>query len=234
MQKSKVILLFTDLEGTILREADGQYSDEDMNQFLSQIDNLQSLTGAKVHLHLVSPVYQDQMERIMYKIDRNISAYNKAHKESDEILQVESGAAYPETGITSQEFLGDRVVYLRKPVNEKDFDTAQYGKEHYVKLWYEMYEAHDMKDLTMAIYCGNGRNDLRAMKYINGRGKGFVVCPQNSRREVKSKAFHVSDKCDLKGITEGIERINREIEKRKLNQENPDQKFKRAQGGVEL
>lgn len=234
MEKRKTILLFSDLEGTILRESDGDYSNEEMNEFLSQIDKLQDLTEARVHIHIVSPVYQEQMENMMDKIDRNIIRYNMAHRESREILEIEGGAAYPETKMMSTEFLGDRITFLRKPINVNDFDTAQHGKEHYVRQWCRAYEESERDELIMAIYCGNGRNDIRAVNYINSLRKGFAVCPQNTRRELKERAFYVSDKCDLAGIAEGIQRINEEIEKRKANLENPDQKFKRAPGGVEL
>jgi len=61
----KKILMFFDLEGTILRESDGQYDNEAMYNFLAQISRLQELTDAEVNLHLVSPVYQKQMEEIM-------------------------------------------------------------------------------------------------------------------------------------------------------------------------
>lgn len=237
MEKN-IILLFSDLEGTILRELDGLYSDEDMEQFLSQIDKLQTLTNSQVKIHLVSPVYQKQMEEVMSKIDRNIIRYNRVHRDSREIQEIESAAAYPEIGMSHGEFLGDRITELKRPINERDFDTARYGKAHYVRTWCESYKENDYVNLKMAIYCGNGRNDLTAMDYINGKveGKrrGLVVCPDNTRREAKAKAFHVSSKTDLLGIAEGIEAINKEIEKRIQNQENPDQRFKRAPGGVEL
>ena len=68
--------------------------------------------------------------------------------------------------------------------------------------------------LIMAIYCGNGRNDLDAMDYIKRLKQGFIVCPKNSRHEAKAKTTLVSDKTDLLGITDGISKINKLIEKR--------------------
>ena len=64
MKKRKVILLFSDLEGTILRESDGNFDPETMYGFLSQLHKLQLLTGADVHMHLVSPVFQKQMQEV--------------------------------------------------------------------------------------------------------------------------------------------------------------------------
>lgn len=215
MKKRKIILLFSDLEGTILREEDGEFDDEKMHEFLRQLDKLQQLTDGEIHMHLVSPVYMSQMEKVMDRIDRVISRYNDLHHPSQKILPIECAVAYPEGNMYSQEFLGDRIMPFEKPVSFTSFDISQYGKEHYVRSWIDTYKESETKDLLMAIYCGNGRNDLTAMKLVNEQKAGFVICPKNSRREVKEKAFHASEKTDLSGITEGISLINREIEKRK-------------------
>ena len=54
MNKKKIILLFSDLEGTLLRESDGKFEPEDMYSFLSELYKLQELKKAKIHLHLVT------------------------------------------------------------------------------------------------------------------------------------------------------------------------------------
>ena len=77
-----------------------------------------------------------------------------------------------------------------------------------------MYKDNAYDNLIMAIYCGNGRNDLDAMKYIKNRKDGFVVCPRNSRQQAKAIATFVSERTDLFGVSEGLENINKEIEKR--------------------
>ena len=129
-------------------------------------------------------------------------------------LKKEGGAAYPDIDMISSEFTGDRIVPLREPVNTKDFDTAKFGKADYVLNWCEHYMGSDLNELIMAIYCGNGRNDLDAMDYIKHLKQGFIVCPKNSRHEAKAKTTLVSDKTDLPGITDGISKINKLIEKR--------------------
>ena len=68
-------------------------------------------------------------------------------------------------------------------------------------------------NLLTAIYCGNGQNDLSAIQYIKEK-KGFIVCPKNSRTMAKQKADFVSNRTDLLGIAEGIEKINEKIAKR--------------------
>lgn len=212
MEKQKTILLFSDLEGTILREGDSKIDLEAMYNFLSQIDKMQKLTGAKVNIHLVSPVFREQMEDVMYRMDKSIAIYNIEHKKSN-ILRVQAGAAYPDS-LIGDEFLGDRIVPLKRPINSRDFDTARYGKSYYVRTWCDMYKDNAYDNLIMAIYCGNGRNDLDAMKYIKNRKDGFVVCPRNSRQQAKAIATFVSERTDLFGVSEGLENINKEIEKR--------------------
>ena len=69
MKKRKVILLFSDQEGTILKESDGNFDPETMYGFLSQLHKLQQLTGADVQMHLVSPVFQKQMQEAQKEIE---------------------------------------------------------------------------------------------------------------------------------------------------------------------
>lgn len=207
----KKVLLFSDLEGTILRELDGKYDKEAMYNFLVQIDRLQQLTGAEVHMHLVSPINMEQMEEIIDEIDSDIARYNINHQASKRIPMIECGGFLPEKGIHESEFLGDKVIALKMPTDTMQFDTARFGKANYVKTWCSMYK--EREELLMAIYCGNGKNDLSAMKYIKDN-KGFVVCPSNSRTLAKQKADFVSNRTDLQGITEGIENINKKIAER--------------------
>lgn len=219
MEKEKIILLFSDLEGTILRESDGQYDDADMYEFLKQIDELQTITGASVKLHLVSPVSQKIMQQILDKIDRNINSYNKINRSHKDIAEIECAGAYTDDKMISEEFLGDRIIPLKKPVSIQLFDTARYGKADYVNNWIETYNDSHSKELAMCIYCGNGRNDISAMSMVNAT-KGYVVCPKNSRTKAKEIAFHVSNMTDLRGITDGIESINNELLKGNNQEDN--------------
>lgn len=230
MENRKIILLFSDLEGTILNEKDGTYNDEDMYHFLEQIDKLQDITGARINIHLVSPIYLHEMQKIVDKIDRNINSYNRINKEHRDIGEIEGATAYPEEDMISNEFEGGKVLKLKKPINSKEFDTARYGKANYVKNWCDIYKESETKDLIMCIYCGNGQNDLAAINYINTQKNGFTVCPKNSRTLAKEKAFFVSEKEDLRGITEGILAISKEIEKRNLKENKDYEDSKEKQG----
>lgn len=216
----KKILLFSDLEGTILREADGKYDKEAMYNFLAQINKLQQLTGAEVKMHLVSPINMEQMEEMIDEIDSDIARYNVTNQLGKRIPMIECGGFLPEKGMNESEFLGDKVIALKMPIDRMQFDTARFGKAHYVRAWSSMYR--EREELLMAIYCGNGGNDLSAMQYIKDN-KGFVVCPKNSRTLAKQKADFASERTDLPGITEGIESINKKIAERVAPQSGKEQ-----------
>ena len=52
----KVIMLFLDLEGTIIGEENGNISEERIDVLLNSINNLEKATNKKVNIHIVSPV----------------------------------------------------------------------------------------------------------------------------------------------------------------------------------
>lgn len=210
MNHKKVTLLFTDLEGTILRESDGQYDDEAMFKFLEQIDNLQNNTDSEVLIHIVSPIEVNFMEEILDKLDRNIYSYDRI-KQSN--LKVPQGALASEQndGYHSQEFLGDRILPLERIPGIYGPDLARIAKNRYAKSFIEEYKSNPYNDLVMCLYCGNGRNDLDAMKTVKRTGIGYVLCPKNSRTEARKIANFVSDKEDLPGLTECLKNLNRQL-----------------------
>lgn len=225
--KRKTILLYSDLEGTLLREKDGKYDEEELNEFLSQIDKLQQKTDAMVKIHLVSPIDETFMNDILFDLDKIVSNYNRTSKDPNHtyVSRVDSAAAYPMEDFIRlnpdrslyMKRIDSRIMQLAKPMRngEDEANPAGYGKKNYVKQMTEYLQKKDNEEVLMSIYCGNGRNDLAAMDYINSQKNGIVICPKNSRREVKEKALFVSDQEDLKGIIDGIKCINKQIEKRK-------------------
>lgn len=82
--------------------------------------------------------------------------------------------------------------------------------------------SEEQYDVKMIIYCGNGRNDLASMDYVNTKKGGFVIYPKNSRHEAQAKTKFVGKKTDLPGITEGFAELNRLLE-RKLNPAKEEQ-----------
>lgn len=57
-----VILYFTDLEGTMLREKDGQYDREELYKLFGQLSDLQNSLQADVKINIVSPIFMEQMK----------------------------------------------------------------------------------------------------------------------------------------------------------------------------
>lgn len=220
----KIILLYSDLEGTILRESDRKYDDTDMYKLLGELSKLQELMDAKVKMHIVSPVSQDQMTEILDQLDRNFMRFNRLHPEKIKKLDFIEGAGASakedfmmglQEDFASKRFLrkmDSRIEPLKKSGKESDDNPAGYGKYNYVLNWTKM--SQERYDVKMVIYCGNGRNDLAAMDYVNATKGGFIICPQNTRREAKAKTSLVGTKNDLQGIIEGLSNLNKLIEKR--------------------
>lgn len=200
------ILFFTDLEGTILREKDGEYNDNEMFAFLEQLLQLEENTGAKVHIHIVSPVDIEMMKEIIAKIDKNIGRFNSLKKVH--LKPIEGAVASFGKEFIEKEHTYDRIIPFSEPIDTRNPDMGKYGKVEYVGMWMEAY------DNVLGIYAGNGRNDIWAMQNIK-KQKGFVICPKNSRTEVKKIADFVSDGTDIRGITDCLDRLNKEIIKRK-------------------
>lgn len=221
----KTILIFSDLEGTILREEDGQYDENEMQEFIAQVDKMQQIAEAQVKIHLVSPVFKDVMKDVMDRIDDSIGRYNSKNQPVRKVLTLEGGAAYPETQMLetsgSNTYLKDvRIAELRRPRDTSDYDLATYGKMNYVRSWYESYENREDRDLLLAIYMGNGRNDFKAIDYLTSKRQGIVICPANSRRQIKARAFNASEERDLPGLTDGLSKINERILARTKNKVN--------------
>lgn len=228
----KIILVYSDLEGTILKESNRTFEDLEMYNFLKQLSRLQELMDAKVRMHIVSPISQNEMTEILKNLDASFFNFNKIQKEPIQKLKLIEGAAAsakdefmsgPKKEETFNRFIkrmDQRIVDLKRPSNPNDDNPAGYGKLNYVRSWTAMSE--EQYDVKMIIYCGNGRNDLASMDYVNTKKGGFVICPKNSRHEAQAKTKFVGKKTDLPGITEGFAELNRLLE-RKLNPAKEEQ-----------
>ncbi len=97
-----------------------------------------------------------------------------------------------------------------------DYDirnAALYGTEKYNYVE-GCIQSYMRRGPILSIYMGNGRNDIKSMKRVKEKG-GYVICPSNSRRDVKAIANYVSDKEDLESLTEAFSRICGERENTK-------------------
>lgn len=205
------IVIFTDLEGTILREIDGKYDETVMFQFLRQINRLEKLEDATAQIHILSPMTVDQMKYILDELDEAFAKYNKT-----------SGnyVSYIKSAIAIQDNYTDWRNIPNRMLLVKYKNLNQYGEE---KLSYvESYmKAHKDDDIKKMIYMGNGANDVMAMQKIKSNN-GIVICPYNSTDEVKKIANYKSNEEDLRGLVDGFSKLCQEVEKQKVHVSHDD------------
>ena len=205
------IVIFTDLEGTILREIDGKYDETVMFQFLRQINRLEKLEDATAQIHILSPMTVDQMKYILDELDEAFAKYNKT-----------SGnyVSYIKSAIAIQDNYTDWRNIPNRMLLVKYKNLNQYGEE---KLSYvESYmKAHKDDDIKKMIYMGNGANDVMAMQKIKSNN-GIVICPYNSTDEVKKIATYKSNEEDLRGLVDGFSKLCQEVEKQKVHVSHDD------------
>lgn len=205
------IVIFTDLEGTILREIDGKYDETVMFQFLRQINRLEKLEDATAQIHILSPMMVDQMKYILDELDEAFAKYNKTS--GNYVSYIKSAIAIQDN-YTGWRNIPNRMLLVKyKNLN-------QYGEE---KLSYvESYmKAHKDDDIKKMIYMGNGANDVMAMQKIKSNN-GIVICPYNSTDEVKKIATYKSNEEDLRGVVDGFSKLCQEVEKQKVHVSHDD------------
>ena len=207
--REKKILLFTDLEGTLLRESDGQIDPESMHEFLTSLSKLQELTGYTVDIHIVSPMIPKMMFNAMQKVDGYIAKHNMVYPNKKGMLnRVRVGTASPECTEDECEEWDRRIMPMPKGVDR--FDNS-FGKFKYVDYIMGYYE--EQGRVGIAIYAGNGQNDIEAMKRVQSSPNGYVICPANSRHTIKEFAKFVGKGDDLRGVSEGLGSIIAELQK---------------------
>lgn len=205
------IVIFTDLEGTILRDIDGKYDETEMFQFLRQINRLEKLEDATAQIHILSPMMVDQMKYILDELDEAFAKYNKTS--GNYVSYIKSAIAIQDN-YTGWRNIPNRMLLVKyKNLN-------QYGEE---KLSYvESYmKAHKDDDIKKMIYMGNGANDVMAMQKIKSNN-GIVICPYNSTDEVKKIATYKSNEEDLRGLVDGFSKLCQEVEKQKVHVSHDD------------
>lgn len=215
MVDKKKILMFLDLEGTLIEEELGNLNEDKINGVLDSLSRLEEITNSEVNIHIVSPVFMKTMEEVLDKLDRLIIRYNRANGKN--LKEVQSAVAYPDIHYIDDNFLYDRIIPMKIVSTLEASEQDRNGKFDYTRNWVE-----SMQDkISFCIYGGNGYNDTKAMEYIK-RNKGFVICPENSGDGVKKIADHISDKHAADGIKDGIDFINKQIEMRKQRVEIGD------------
>lgn len=208
-----VILYFTDLEGTILREKDGKYDPGELQIFLQQLSDLQENLDAKVKINIVSPVFMEHMKRIVNRFNIEIAKFNRTNRKTD----LDSINAAMASLDSNQYFEQDYTYDVIEPFPRIAEDGGERGKMQHVSNWMDIFP-----NAKLYIYAGNGRNDILAMRKVLSSPRGAVICPTNSRTQVKEIATFVSDKEDMEGIIEGLSRLNERVRTRQTGKDVDD------------
>lgn len=208
MEEKKLIMLFLDLEGTIMEEENGEMSEEKLTELFEALKRLETNTNSTVNIHIVSPIFMAQMEKVLDKLDTFIVRFNI--KNNVRLKGIQGAVAYPDQRYYINKHICDDRIFPME-ISRKDEHIDTFGKLEYVRKWINSM-AHK---INFSIYGGNGLNDTSAMSYIKNEKKGFIICPENSHPKVKKIADYVSENSESEGIRDGINFINEQIEKRR-------------------
>lgn len=215
MNNNKVILMFCDLEGTLLNEKNGTLDARKLFRFFDQINKIQQTTKSTVYMHLLSPIPLDIMEKVLDKLDTYIAKYNREKRTLIRDIQGAT-ASYP-AGISQEENTYDRIAPFPERATKDAYDIAAQGKLEYVEKW-----IRGINNLDFCIYAGNGRNDFKAIDYIRKNSKGYSICPENSRRTVKSIVNFTSTNPDIEGVIDGLNNLNNLLIQKNRNEDRDE------------
>ena len=214
---NKAILMFCDLEGTLLNEKNVTLDARKLFRFFDQINKIQQTTKSTVYLHLLSPIPLNIMNEVLDKLDTYIAKYNREKRTFIRDIQGAT-ASYP-AGISQEENTYDRIAPFPERATKDAYDIAAQGKLEYVEKW-----IRGINNLDFCIYAGNGRNDFRAIDYIRKNSRGYSICPDNSRKTVKKIATFTSESTDIEGIIDGLDRLNQYLIQKNRNEDTRDER----------
>lgn len=215
MNNNKVILMFCDLEGTLLNEKNGTLDARKLFRFFDQINKIQQTTKSTVNMHLLSPIPLNIMEKVLDKLDTYIAKYNM--EKGTFIRDIQGATASYPAGISQQENTYDRIAPFPEKATINDYDIGAEGKSEYVRKW-----IRGINNLDFCIYAGNGRNDFKAIDYIRKNSKGYSICPENSRRTVKSIVNFTSTNPDIEGVIDGLNNLNNLLIQKNRNEDRDE------------
>ena len=215
MNNNKVILMFCDLEGTLLNEKNGTLDARKLFKFFDQINKIQQTTRSTVYMHLLSPIPLNIMEIVLDKLDTYIARYNM--EKGTFIRDIQGATASYPAGISQQENTYDRIAPFPEKATSNDYDIGAEGKLEYVRKW-----IRGINNLNFCIYAGNGRNDFKAIDYIRKNSKGYSICPENSRRTVKSIVNFTSANTDIEGVIDGLNNLNNLLIQKNRNEDRDE------------
>lgn len=175
---NKAILMFCDLEGTLLNEKNGTLDARKLFRFFDQINKIQQTTKSTVYLHLLSPIPLNIMNEVLDKLDTYIAKYNREKRTFIRDIQGAT-ASYP-AGISQEENTYDRIAPFPERATKDAYDIAAQGKLEYVEKW-----IRGISNLDFCIYAGNGRNDFKAIDYIRKNSRGYLFAQTTAEKQLK-------------------------------------------------
>lgn len=209
------IIFFSDLEGTILRESDGNFDDKDFYDLISELSKLGNVTNSTIEIRLVSPVGFKKMDLIIDRMENILVRHSKLTNSGNVKLIEAAASSYDLRDEFFAPKVSNKITELPKTQNGNP-NGAQEQKRRYVKLVVDT--ENDTQNVPfLYIYAGNGRNDITAMKSLKSVKNNFIICPKNSRTAIKQMADFVSEKTDILGIIDGIHEINKKIRERRID-----------------
>lgn len=210
--KNKKILFFSDLEGTILRDSDGRFDDQDFLNLVQELSQMGLLTDSTIDLRLVSPIGFKKMDSVVGKMESLIIKYFVSKHQNPNVQLVEA-ASSPfdiENDFTDIRRISKKVVPLPQVLYGRN--TAGMSKKKYVSYVYDSFGENN--EILLSVYAGNDINDIEAIRYIKGQDNGFAICPKNGITQVQELSDFVSSKDDILGIIDGVSQINEKIKRR--------------------
>lgn len=194
MNKKDVTIIFSDLEGTILREKDQDFSPEQFQLLINKIHKFLSITNTQLSFVILSPIEAKYMIPIVERIQNEFDNFNMKNGTR---YSIDFAACYKES---------DDIRDLPKYILPMLDGIA--GKKRVVNYYVE--EAGRRTNIRNTIYMGNGRNDIDSVEYLRAkyRENAYTICPRNSRTKLRTNPRNfIGEETDLKGLISGFDKL---------------------------
>ena len=199
-------IIFSDLEGTLLNEENGTFDPQKFQTLLNKIHQFVTKTSTLLHFAIVSPVEVKFLKPILEELEDEFHKFNKLNNTN---YRINIAACYDDRSHDMDRLPNNILPML------KIEDGNEVGKKRIVdyltdSLGYRF-------NIKYAVYMGNGRNDIASMKFLRNmyRDNAFIVCPENSRTEIKNNSTYYAGKGeDLDGLISGFDKVLSVLNKR--------------------
>lgn len=205
--KSKEIVFFSDLEGTLLRE-DGQFDEENFYKFGQELQKLADETKADISIVIVSPVGPTYLTQIMKKMDKSLYLIETRNSNKENNVEIKAAAGdFRDMSFDINERIDRRIDEL-SGVRSIGGALGNDAKLNYVSKYIQTKEEHaSMESKPFYIYAGNGENDIGSMKFVNKLKNGLTITPVDATPNAKKAAKIKSNLSGIVGIADCIKQI---------------------------